>query len=46
MSTSALAHKGLYVLDMHIKSRYMGMYKILKVFIFVIEHGADIIPDS
>jgi len=31
---------------MHIELRYMGMRKTLKVYIFVIEHGTDIIPVS
>ena len=37
MSTSNQANEGLYVLDMHIKLRYMGMRKTLKVYFFVIQ---------
>ena len=46
MSTSNQANEGLYVLDMHIVLRYMGMRKTLKVYIFFIEHDTDIIQVS
>ena len=34
------ANEGLYV---YVDLRYMGMYKTLKVYIFVIEHDTEII---
>ena len=46
MSMSNQTHEDLYVLDMHIDLRYMGMSKTLKVYIFVIEHDTDIIQVS
>ena len=46
MSTSNQANEGLYVLNMHIKLRYMGMRKTLKVYIFFIEHDTEIIQVS
>ena len=46
MSMSDQSHKGHYVLYVHVESKYMNMHKILKVYIFVIEHGADIISVS
>ena len=35
-----------FCLDKHIESRYMGMHKTLKMYIFAIEYGIDIIPVS
>jgi len=46
MSTSNQANEHLYVLDMHNELKYMGMHKILKVYIFVIEHDTDIFQVS
>jgi len=46
MSTSNQANEDLYVLDVYIELRYMGMSKTLKVYFFVIEHDTDIIQVS